>query len=144
MIHNVISLYDSKFIPIAVQFAMMTIPNVLPVYFIAWEGNSDFDNSINGMKAKAFQFINSIVQNYKGKMADDMLVKTYTNLIQTSIQNLDFVVTQKYGYLKEMSKDSITYPDYNYENLLYQVLLFLARILVKDPFMDSFASFAKQ
>jgi hypothetical protein len=115
----------------------MTVPNVQPVYFIAWEKNSHFDNTINGMKAKAFQFINSLLQK-KEKVIDNGLVEGYTGLIRACLQNLEFVVSQKFSYLQEMDKESLDFPDYNYENLLYQVLLFLSRILIREPFVDNF------
>jgi hypothetical protein len=121
----------------------MTIPNVQPVYFIAWTNNSEYDNSMNSMKSKAFQFFNSLLQK-KDKVIDTSFVEGYTELIKSCLQNLQFVITEKFSYLQEMDKESTTFPDYNYENLIYQVLLFLSKSLIREPFIDTFRSFDKK
>ena len=144
IITQVLDSYNQKFITIAADLVTMTIPGILHPQFIAFNGDSEFDNSINIMKAKVFQFINSIVSNYKTKLEEQYLTKIYSNLIQVTIENLNFVVLNKFNYLQEMTKDSTTFPDYNYENLIYQMILFLSKILVKEPFVENFSSFSKQ
>lgn len=144
IINQVLDSYNQKFITIAYEMAIMTVPGVLHPQFIAFQGDSEFDNTINIMKAKVFQFINSIISNYKSVLEEEYLVKIYSNLIQITIDNLNFVVLNKFNYLQEMTKDSLNFPDYNYENLIYQMILFLSKILVKDPFVDNFAAFVKQ
>jgi hypothetical protein len=140
--NKVSQLYNTKFLNTAITFASMTIPNVQPVYFIAWEGNSEYDNSMNSMKAKAFQFINSLTQK-KEKVIDVAFVDSYTNLTRTCIENLQYVITNKFAYIQEMDKESNNFPDYNYENLIYQVLLFLSRVLIREPFIDTFRTYDK-
>lgn len=144
IISQVLDTYNQKFITIAYEMVTMTVPGILHPQYIAFQGDSEFDNAINIMKAKVFQFINSIVTNYKSKLEEEYLVKTYSSLIQTTIDNLDFVVLNKFNYIQEMTKDSLNFPDYNYENLIYQMILFLSKILVKDPFVDNFTGYAKQ
>jgi hypothetical protein len=130
-----------RFIPTAIQLAMMTIPDVMPVYFIAWQGNSAFDISINSMKSKAFLFINSILQSKKEKITENALVPLYTELVQASVRNLEYVVSEKFEYIQLMNKDGDQYPDYNYENVIYQIILFLSRILIREPFINEFGQF---
>lgn len=132
-----------KFIHVSGQLIMMHIPNVLPVNFIAWQGDKQFDNAINSMKAKAFQFLNSVMQNNKHKL-DDNMIKTLSSLIQACVQNLEYVVNEKFSYLQEINKESTNFPDYNYENLIHQILLFLTRTLGRDPFLDQFSTYHKQ
>jgi hypothetical protein len=137
--------YDSfafQFVPIAIQITTMTIPNIMPVYFIAWQGNASFDMSINSMKAKALHFINSILQSKKDKQTENELIPLYTELIQSSVRNLEYMVTEKFNYIQNMSRDSIDYPDNNYESIIYQILLFLSRVLVRQPFINEFGQFA--
>jgi hypothetical protein len=143
MFNKVSHLFYSKFLDTAFKFASMTIPNVQPVYFIAWTNNSEYDNSMNSMKSKAFQFFNSLLQK-KDKVIDTSFVEGYTELIKSCLQNLQFVITEKFSYLQEMDKESTTFPDYNYENLIYQVLLFLSKSLIREPFIDTFRSFDKK
>jgi hypothetical protein len=141
---NVFSQFE-KFINITVQLILINVPNYMTEnYSIAWSGESQFDNSINSMKVKAFQYLNSLVSNYKSKINDENLIKTYTDLISASIRNLEFVVTNKFKYIQEMSKDSISFPDYNYENLLHQIMIFLDKVLIREPFISQFNSLAKQ
>jgi hypothetical protein len=143
MLNKLIHIYNVKFVETAIKFASMTIPNVQPVYFIAWENNSEFDNSMNSMKAKAFQFLNSLMQK-KEKLIDASFVDSYTVLVQSCISNLQFVITDKFSYIQEMDKESNNYPDYNYENLIYQILLFLSKILIREPFVETFRTYDKK
>jgi hypothetical protein len=142
MIGKVYESIAFRFVPIAIQLAMMTIPNVMPVYFIAWQGDSSFDISINSMKSKALLFLNSILQSKKEKITENQLVPLYTELVQASVRNLEFVVSEKYHYIQNMDKDGDQYPDYNYENVIYQIILFLSRILIREPFINDFGQFA--
>lgn len=130
-----------KFIPFAINFAMMTVPEVMPVYFIAWQGNNAFDTSVNSMKAKAFLFINSILQSKKEKIIENVLLPLYTELVQSSVTNLEYVVAEKFEYIQNMGKDHLI-PDYNYETLIYQVILFLSRVLIREPFINQFGQIA--
>jgi hypothetical protein len=144
-LNMIAKVYDAlafRFIPIAIQITMMTIPNLMPVYFIAWQGDSTFDSSVNMMKTKALHFINSILQSKKDKNTENELVPLYTELIQSSVRNLEYVVSEKFDYIQRMGKDSLECPDNNYENIIYQIILLLSRILIRQPFINEFGQFA--
>jgi hypothetical protein len=142
MIMKVYEALAFRFVPVAIHIVMMTIPNVMPVYFIAWQGDKALDNSINSMKSKAFLFINSILQSKKEKIADGQLVPLYTELVQASVRNLEYVVSEKFEYLQKMDKEDDTCPDNNYEDIIYQIILFLSKILIREPFINEFGQFA--
>ncbi len=142
MIGKVYDSFAFKFVPVAIKLAMMNIPNLMPDYFIAWTQNNHFDNSINSMKAKAFLFINSILQSKKEKIVENVLIPSFTELVQASVRNLEFIVSEKYQHIQKMNPDCHEYPDNNYENLIYQVILFLSRVLIREPFINQFGQFA--
>lgn len=143
ILQNVLEIFNQKFVATASQLVMMTIPGLLEPHYVAFKGDSEFDNSINVMKSKVLQFLNVLIGQQKGKIEDPNLVKVYSTLIQSTIENLDFLVSNKFSYIKEMSKDSTTYPDYGYEHFIYQMILFLGRIIIKSPFMESFNEYSK-
>lgn len=142
MINKVYEAFAFKFVPIAIRLAMMTIPNIMPVYFIAWTENKQFDNSINSMKSKAFLFINSILQSKKEKIVEPNLIPAYTELVEASVRNLEFIVGEKFEHIQRMNVNCNQYPDNNYENVIYQVILFLSRLLIREPFINQFGQFA--
>lgn len=137
-----IDILNNKFMIPAIQMILMNVPGTQQI--IAWQGDTNFDTSINSMKTKTLQFINSIITSYKSKLADENLVKTFSSLITISIQNLDWVVLNKFNYLQSMDKESLDFPDYGYENFIYQILQFINKIIIKEPFMDNFTSISKQ
>lgn len=132
------------FIPLSVDLITLTLPSIWPNYFIVWSGDAVLDNSLNSLKAKAVAFINSILQSFKEKINNEELINSLIPLVTKSIENLEFVVNNRFEYLQNMNKESSEFPDYNYENLIYQIMLFLGRFLSRDPLINYFSPYIKK
>ena len=95
------------------------------------------------MKAKSFQFISFLLQN-EGGVISNLLLEHLTAIIPQSISGLSMFVSEKLDYLSQMNKDSAEFPDSNFDILLFQIMLFLSRVLVRDPVMTQFTPLVKK
>jgi len=94
------------------------------------------------MKAKCFQFVNSILLYYKKTINNNELVKVCSNIVEPAIKNLIYVKEEKFNYLSNMDRDGEV-SDNNYEFLIYEILLFFFRYITKDPIINNFSSLIK-
>jgi len=96
------------------------------------------------MKAKAFQLISYIVQSEGTTIKNGLIIDNLSKIVNLTITSLEFVINNKLEYISSMGKDRDDYPDYGYDNLLFQMLLFLSRFLAREPIITGFTGFVKK
>jgi hypothetical protein len=141
-----LNLYSNKFLKYAVDLIQKPHQGVWEEFFIVWTGNKDFDNILNGMKSKSFQFISYLIQCEGQIIKTNIIIETVTQLVQSCTLNLNYVVQNKFEYLNNLEPGNITnneFPDYNYDSLLFQIFLFLSRFLSREPIITHFTTFVK-
>lgn len=118
------------FIGVTIHFITFNIEQ--NSFIVSWTENKVIDEQVNLMKIKAFFFLNALFKEFKSLNEEN--IKLVMNFINLNIQNLEFIVSNKYDYIKHLGQDSAGYPDNNYESLIYQILYFLSKVLVKEPY----------
>jgi hypothetical protein len=134
---NCKDIFINKFVPFSIELVVYNST------FIAFTGNNDYDSMVNSMKAKSFQFISLLLQN-EGVVISNLFLENLTKIIIPSITGLSVFVTEKLEYISQMHKDSKECPDNSYDILLFQIMLFLSRVLVRDPVMNQFTHLVKK
>lgn len=137
ILENCKEIFINKFVPFTIELV------IYDNTFIAFTGNNEYDSSINSMKAKSFQFISFLLQN-EGALISNIFLEHLTKIILPAISGLSLFVNERLDYLSQMNKDSKEYPDSNYDILLFQMMLFLSRVLVRDPVMTQFTQLVKK
>jgi hypothetical protein len=99
---------------------------------------------LNSMKSKAFQMVSYIVQLEGVTMLNNMLIESCSKLVTFSISSLNSIINEKLEYISNMSRGHKKYPDYNYEILIFQIMLFLSRFLAREPIVTQFSGFVKK
>lgn len=95
------------------------------------------------MKSKAFQLISYMIQVEGVSIKNQSIVDNCSKVVNLAISSLNYAVGEKLAYLSEMGKDN-QYPDYGYDILLFQIMLFLSRFLVREPVLTQFTGFVKK
>jgi hypothetical protein len=137
IIENCKEIFVNKFLPFTLE--LINLDKTL----ISFTGNNEYDSKVNSMKAKSFQFISFLLQN-EGSVISNLLLEHLTAIIPQSISGLSIFVSERLDYLSQMSKDSADFPDSNFDILLFQIMLFLSRVLVRDPVMTQFTPLVKK
>ena len=96
------------------------------------------------MKAQCFQFINAIIPYFGSTIENENFIKSVSILVDSSMSNLEYVLREKYSYLTNMSVDSKEFPDYKYELIINRILVFLTRLLCKEPIISFFSKYAQK
>ena len=106
------------------------------------------------MKSKCFQFISFSIQKLSIKLQeksnssliiqDQSFIELFVDLMKLVIKSLEDILSNKGKFhLIKTSKEGIFTSDSNYNNLLYQMFLYLNRILLRDPIKKEFSSYIK-
>jgi hypothetical protein len=141
---EIMDIYIQKFIPFTCEMILLKIEE-WPIYFIFWTEQSELDLIVNTMKSKAFQFLSYIIQSENvTTVKNSILIDNINKIVNVIIDNLNFVIDQKMYYLAEMNKNSDKFKDNGYESLLFQIILFLSRILTREPFISTFSKFIEK
>lgn len=135
-------MYIDKFVGIAIQMTISTIPEVSPEYFIIFTQKGEFDSIMNLMKGKCLQFVNSILIYFKKNIGSSKLIQICDLFLEPAIKNLTYVIEQKYHIINKMEKDGEV-SDNNYEFFLYEIFLFFIRYITKDPVVNNFVKYVK-
>jgi hypothetical protein len=97
------------------------------------------------MKSKCFHFLNHIISSLKNQPKDETnLNPLYFSLLEETTKNLSFIVENKLEYVYSMDKESLNFPDNNYELLLIEMLNYLNIILLKDNYYLIFSNDCKR
>jgi hypothetical protein len=142
MLETVITVYVNKFLVFSID--ALTCSNTSQFNYIIFTENMQIDNSLNSMKAKALQFISFIIQNESNSLKNNFVIENLTKLVNICISSLNCVLLEKMNYISNMSKDSKDYPDNNYQNLIFQTLVFLSKFLTKEPIVTQFTGLVKK
>jgi hypothetical protein len=138
-IENLYNLFE-----IAKNIIEFTIPDIMSTSIIAWTKEEEFDTAINMMKIRSFQLLNTVLNYYKHVIEDEKILSTFGSLIKTIVSNLEYVVANKLEYIIKMDKDNENFPDYEYDFIIFQMIMFLSRILSREPLITQFSEFSKQ
>jgi hypothetical protein len=138
---NIFSLYVGKYLPFTIE--TISYSNQQEGNLILFTGDKEVDTQLNTMKAKAFQLVSYIVQAEGATIKNQLIVDNCSKVVNLAISSLNFVVSDKLSYLSEMGKDT-QFPDHGYDALLFQIMLFLSRFLVRDPVLTQFTGFVKK
>lgn len=136
VLENCKEIFINKFIPFSIE--MVSLDNL-----ISFTGNTEYDSMVNSMKAKSFQFISFLIQNEQTTIPPTFL-EHLTKILLPSITGLSVVINEKLDYLSQMHKDSKEFPDSNHDILLFQIMLFLSRVLIREPVMSQFSPLVKK
>lgn len=138
----ILDVFNKKFLPYIIKIIALEQFVNLNIGKICWTTNKELDLSVNGMKANAVLFVHlSLSCLKKSEKISPEFANELNVLINYGIQLFDFIVTNKYEYLKLMSGNSKEFPDNNYEKFLYNYLTFFSRIFYMEPFMTAFTPF---
>lgn len=114
--------------------------------FMSFTQNKDIDCSINSLKAKAFMWISMLIQ-YDGteEVSHPDLIEKGKNLFGVINEGFKYIIKNHIDYLQNMdSDDSSKYNDYEYSNIIFQANLFLSRILIRKPFINTMINRIKE
>lgn len=139
--NHILDIFNLKFIPYMTQIVLLEQFNNFNVGKICWTSTKNLDNNINLMKSNALNYIFTTLSCFKKTEFSEQIIGGFTSLIKNGIELFEYLISNKYEYLKTMSNNSIEYPDYNYEILLYNYLSFISRVLLMEPFKNLFSSF---
>jgi hypothetical protein len=130
--------FIKKFVPLACEMVLLTLPG--EQYSISWSGIKEKDDVINSMKAKSLQFISLILQ-YEGTttIKDAILIEQASKIVNHIIANLKYFIVEKVNILIDLDTDGETY-----ETLIFQSLLFLSRLLTREPIITHFTPMAEK
>lgn len=137
----ILNVFNKKFIPYVIKIITFEQFLNLNVGKICWSTNTELDNCVNAMKANAINYVFLSLSCFKKGEFNHDLTNEFNVLINYGIQLFEFIIYNKFEYLKSMGSDSKEFPDNNYEKLLYNYLTFFSRILYIEPFQTAFTSF---
>lgn len=138
----ILDVFNKKFLPYFIKIIVLEHFVNLNVGKICWTTNKELDLSVNAMKANAILFVHlSLSCIKKGEKISPEFANELNILINYGIQLFDFIISNKYEYLKLMSSNSKEFPDNNYDKFLYNYLTFFSRIFYIEPFMTAFTPF---
>lgn len=139
---SILNIFNKRFLPYMIKLIIMEQLNNINIGKICWTTNKELDLGVNAMKANAINFVYlSLSCIKKGEKLNPDFATEFNILINYGIQLFDFIISNKYEYLKLMSNNSKEFPDNNYEKLLYNFLTFFSRIFYLEPFMTAFSPF---
>lgn len=146
LIQDLLNVYTSKYVPLAVNIVLTFYPslNNNSPNIILFTGEKKIDNTVNSLKSKCLQFISLIIQLHGNSLKNQTLIDTVSNLSNNCVDNLTLIVNSKLQYLSLMDSESDDFPDYNYESLLFQIMLYLSRFLIREPIVTHFTPFVKK
>ena len=112
---------------------------------ISFSDRIEVDSNLNSMKAKAFQVLSYIIQTESGGVIkNEIIIQPLSKLVNLTVSSLYYIVNEKMKYISEMSKSSKEFPDNNYENVIFQMMLFLCRFLTREPIISQFTGYVKK
>jgi len=139
---SILNIFNKRFTPFMIQIIIMEQLININIGKICWTTNKELDTNVNAMKANAINFVYLSMSCIKKAEKINPESATELNLlINFGIQLFDFIISNKYEYLKLMSNNSKEFPDNNYEKLLYNFLTFFSRVFFLEPFMTAFSPF---
>ena len=141
---KLVDLHNKYFVSTAVLLINSTVPNIWPNYIIFWTNNIELNMKLNMMKSKCFNYLRDLIRIFKEKITNESIIKTVSSVVDVCIFNLEFIITEKLGYISKMSRDSEKFPDYNYELFIYSMLNFLMKFLTREPIISFFSVYAKR
>jgi hypothetical protein len=127
-----------KFVPFATDIILMDKS------LVSFTGNNEYDSIINSTKSKSFQFISYILQNEPATITNALFMKYLTQIVSPLVNFLPVFVSEKLDYISNMKSGSSEFPDNNIDSLLYQMLLFLSRVLIREPVLTQFGPLCKK
>ena len=137
----ILDVFNKKFLPYVIKIITFEEFINLNVGKICWTTNSELDNCVNAMKAVAINYVFLTLSCVKKGEFNPDLINEFNILINYGIQLFEFIISNKFEYLKSMSIDSKEFPDNNYEKFLYNYLTFFSRVLYMEPFQTAFTTF---
>jgi hypothetical protein len=135
------NLYVNNYLPFAIQTLHYSLINE---NLISFTGMKDFDSHLNSMKSKSLQFICYLIQLEGSSIKNDLIIEHGSKIVKLAISTLENTISFKLGYIMEMHKGNIDSPDYNYDILLFHILLFLSRFLTREPILTQFTPYIKK
>ena len=128
--------------------------NQNPIISFNLSKNESLCSKINTMKSKCFQFISFSIQKLSIKLQeksnssliiqDQSFIELFVDLMKLVIKSLEDILSNKGKFhLIKISKEGIFTSYSNYNNLLYQMFLYLNRCLLRDPIKKEFSSYIK-
>ena len=128
--------------------------NQNPIISFTFLENEKLFSSANTMKSYCFQYLSFSIEKLStreliGKSTSFILKDQYsielfaeiTRLVITSLQ--DILCNKEKFLIIKSSKEGILTSDKNYNNLLYNIFLFLSRCLIRNPIIEEFSSHIK-
>lgn len=106
--------------------------------FMSFTGNKEIDCSVNGLKAKAFMWISLLIQ-YDGadEITHPKLIEKGVSLFGLIKDGFKFIIKNCMEYLQNMQSEEGNNTDYEYNTIIFQANLFLSRVLIRRPFIDT-------
>ena len=137
--------YSYELIALSVNNISQASENI--VYY---SNNGNINGKVNSMKAKAIQFITRIIEGTKEEIKDTVLVLMTSNLIKLILSTMNFAVKNKKLLLfnqeidiNNINGDSSESTQNEYSILIYSLLTFLSRALIREPIRKEFSSLVK-
>ena len=137
--------YSYELISLSVNNVSQAQENI--VYYTT---NGTLNGKVNSMKAKAIQFITRIIEGSKEEINNNSLVLMTSNLIKMILASMNFAVkNQKLVAfnqeidLNNIKGDSSEGIQNEYSLLIYSLLTFLSRALIREPIKKDFTSLIK-
>ena len=138
--------YSYELISLSVNNVSQAQENI--VYYTT---NGTLNGKVNSMKAKAIQFITRIIEGSKEEINNNSLVLMTSNLIKMILASMNFAVkNQKLVAfnqeidLNNIKGDSSEGIQNEYSLLIYSLLTFLSRALIREPIKKDFTSLIKK
>lgn len=113
--------------------------------------NEKLCSSVNNMKSKCFQYFAFTLGKLSSKnkenelvifnIHDQYIIELMAELTKLIILALEDILSNKEKFiLIKSSKEGILSSDKNYNNLLFNIFLFLSRYLIRNPIIKEFSS----
>ena len=110
---------------------------------ISFTENSEFDVAINTLKLKLIKFIINEIAGIDTFSTDNNIIESHGILMKTIIDDLNFVIVNKFDYLMKMDCKE-KFSDNKYSILIGNLLTYFSKILGKEVFKNNFNKFEKE